>query len=306
MVHHQAKEKDERHRYGRHYTPLEVARLLAAFAVRSAGDLVLDPSCGDGRLLEEALKLKKQLASRDSTKATSFSDDLFGVEHSRPAAQVARRTGATVVLADFFDVEPGRTLNSSVSRAGKEGYAPRSMPREFDALIGNPPYIRQEIIGLQDKSRIAQRLAVDRSSAPESFWPRWSGRSDIYVYFFAHSIRFLKERGRLVFLTASSWLDSAYGAALREFLLNNFRVLAVVESAAESFFADASINTCITVLERDSDLSARERNSIRFVRFNKPLREIVREASPAQATLQLAREIVTNQNSRNNEAYRVR
>jgi type I restriction-modification system DNA methylase subunit len=46
--------KDERHRYGQHYTPPEVARVLAAFAVRTASDLILDPSCGDGRLLKEA------------------------------------------------------------------------------------------------------------------------------------------------------------------------------------------------------------------------------------------------------------
>jgi hypothetical protein len=118
------------------------------------------------------------------------------------------------------------------------------------------------------------------------FWPRWSRRSDIYVYFFAHSIRFLKEHGRLAFLTASSWLDAGYGAALRKFLLNNFRVIAVIESAAESFFADASINTCITVLEREADSAAREANPIRFVRFNRnrpPIR-----ADPA---LHLTREI---------------
>ena len=129
----------------------------------------------------------------------------------------------------------------------------------FDAVIGNPPYIRQEVIGPSGKRRIESRLALDQLASPDAFWPRWSGRSDIYVYFFAHSIRFLKAHGRLVFLTASSWLDAGYGAALRQFLLNNFRVIAVIESAAESFFADASINTCITVLERDADCAPFDR-----------------------------------------------
>lgn len=44
-----AETKDDRHRYGQHYTPHEVARLLAAFAVRSTGAKIFDPSCGDGR-----------------------------------------------------------------------------------------------------------------------------------------------------------------------------------------------------------------------------------------------------------------
>jgi hypothetical protein len=254
--------RDERHRYGQHYTPGEVARLLAAFAVRSSDDLVLDPSCGDGRLLEEAIKLKRQLAGRRLTNS-STPCEVFGIERSESAAMVARCTSASVAVADFFDVDPGASLNKSMS-----------LRLQFDAIIGNPPYIRQEVIGPNDKRRIEARLARDRAASPEFFWPRWSGRSDIYVYFFAHSIRFMKEGGRLVFLTASSWLDAGYGAPLREFLLNNFRVIAVIESAAESFFADASINTSITVLERESEEHARKANPVRFVRLNRPLNEI--------------------------------
>ena len=257
------KSRDERHRYGQHYTPGEVARLLAAFAVRSSDDLVLDPSCGDGRLLEEAMKLKGQLAAGRRLTNSSAPCEVFGIERSASAAIVAHRNSASVMVADFFDVDPGATLNKS-----------RSLPLEFDAIIGNPPYIRQEVIGPDDKRRIEARLARDRAASPKLFWPRWSGRSDIYVYFFAHSICFMKERGRLVFLTASSWLDAGYGGPLREFLVNNFRVIAVIESAAESFFSDASINTSITVLERESDGHARNANPVRFVRLNRPLNEI--------------------------------
>jgi hypothetical protein len=292
--------RDERHRYGQHYTPREVARLLAAFAVRSPGDLVFDPSCGDGRLLEEALSRKKQLSARHRSRGSVLSNQVFGVERSASAVQAARRTGACVAAADFFDVEPGASLNSSLS-----------VPLEFDALIGNPPYIRQEVIGSKGKRHIEARLARDRAASPDVFWPRWSGRSDIYVFFFAHSIRFLKEHGRLVFLTASSWLDAGYGAALREFLLKNFRVIAVIESATESFFGDASINTCITVLEREADSRAMEDHLIRFVRFDRALSQILgedrsrteRRADPAW---RLAAEILRAETSSINEAYRMR
>ena len=310
-----ANARDERHRYGQHYTPREVARLLAAFAVRSPGDLVFDPSCGDGRLLEEALKLKKQLLARHPSRRSGSSDQVFGVERSAFAVKAARRTGACVAAADFFDVVPGASLKSSMSEPGKDGGVTLNesipLPLGFDALIGNPPYIRQEVIGLTGKHRIEARLARDRVASPDVFWPRWSGRSDIYVYFFAHSIRFLKEHGRLVFLTASSWLDAGYGAALREFLLKNFRVIAVIESATESFFADASINTCITVLEREADSRPREDHLIRFVRFNRALSQILgedrrRTARRADPARRLAAEILRAGTSSINEGYRVR
>jgi hypothetical protein len=180
------------------------------------------------------------------------------------------------------------------------------LPGQFDAIIGNPPYIRQEVIGSRDKRRIEARLADDCEASPEVCWPRWSGRSDIYVYFFAHSIRFLKEGGRLAFLTASSWLDAGYGAALRRFLLNNFRVIAVIESEAESFFADASINTCITVLERESDARAREENSIRFVRFNRVLSEVFGGGRRTDSAVRLARKIEHQQEGKVTDAFRVR
>ena len=268
-----ANARDDRHRYGQHYTPHAVARLLAALAVRAPDDIVFDPSCGDGRLLEEALRLKQQLCSQSAIGA-NLSEQVFGIERSQDAAQAASRTGACVSVADFFDVDPGVSLNS-LPPSPRTNDAPRVLPLEFDAIVGNPPYIRQEVIGSNDKRRIEARLVRDRAASTGVHWPKWSRRSDIYVYFFAHSIRFLKKNGRLVFLTASSWLDAGYGRALRDFLLQNFRVIAVIESGAESFFADASINTCITVLERETDPSVRDNQSIRFVLFNRELSQIL-------------------------------
>ncbi|MCI0488399.1 MAG: N-6 DNA methylase [Blastocatellia bacterium] len=301
--------RGERHRYGQHYTPTEVARLLAAFAVRSATDAVLDPSCGDGRLLREAIRLKKSLAATvvifRTRDGDHFARDVFGVDRSVKAIRLAASTGACVSSADFFRIEPGAKLNCS-----------EAMPSRLDAIIGNPPYIRQEVIGKRDKQQLAKRIERDRQLAPEIFWPRWSGRSDIYVYFFAHSIRFLKADGRLVFLTASSWLDAGYGQALREFLARNFRILAIIESAAESFFSDASINTAITVLEREPDEQARDANLVKFVQLTRPLSEILdhisiqykinRSSQPGDAAVRFARSIEQADSSTTKETHRIR
>jgi type I restriction enzyme M protein len=289
-----AKARDERHRYGQHYTPDEVARLLAAFAVRAATDLVFDPACGDGRLLAEALSVKRRLASPAAL--ANFAGEIFGIDRSASAVGLAAATGAQVALADFFDIEPGARFSESMM-----------LPEAFDAIVGNPPYIRQEVMGAPDKRRIERRLAQDQQSAPAVDWPRWSGRSDIYVYFFARAIRFLRAGGRLVFLTASSWLDAGYGAALREFLLNNFRVIAVIESTAESFFADASVNTSITVLERQPDAGRRAASLIRFVQLTKPLCDIVNEkASGLRATIAFAHAIERAGTGFASAAYRLR
>ncbi|HKS40878.1 MAG TPA: N-6 DNA methylase [Blastocatellia bacterium] len=287
-----AEAKDDRHRYGQHYTPLEIAKLLAAFAVRAANDFVFDPSCGDGRLLEQALQIKRYLSRQNKHRK----EEVFGIDRSALAVRLASGTTANVAAADFFNLEPLASLTEGVR-----------MPADFDAIIGNPPYIRQEVMGARDKRRVEKRLESDRENLPDIHWPRWSGRSDIYVYFFARSIRFLKADGRLVFLTASSWLDAGYGAALREFLLHNFRVIAVIESSAESFFSDASINTSITVLTRDRDARAREANPVRFVQLIKPLKEIInRKRISSDAAIELAETIEQIDSSVTTSAYRIR
>jgi methylase of polypeptide subunit release factors len=253
-----ASARDERHRYGQHYTPDIVARLLAAFSVRQPRDEIFDPSCGDGRLLLAALQQKESLDASDYGRATLISD-LFGIDRSAEAVDVARLSLTRIAVRDFFDLAPGSRIDDF------------SLPASFDAIIGNPPYIRQEVMGREDKARVSAALARARRESPSISWPDFSRRSDIYVFFFAQATRFLRERGRLVFITASSWLDVEYGAALRDFLLNNYRIIALIESAAESLFEDASINTAITVLEREPVLERRAENQIRFVKLSEPL-----------------------------------
>ena len=97
-----AKNIDERHRYGQHYTPFEVARVLAAFAVRTASDLILDPSCGDGRLLKEARNRAKDLRGRRGNPKKKIGGNIFGIERSAHAARLAEKTGAEIVRADFL------------------------------------------------------------------------------------------------------------------------------------------------------------------------------------------------------------
>src|SRR5262249_3325632 len=129
--------------------------LLAAFAIRRTGDVALDPSCGDGRLLDAARDAKIALGQASGpTRSVIESEagqgsprarrrgDLFGIDRSDKAVAQAARIGAQVAVSDFFEVRPGARISGALT-----------LPLEFDAIIGNPPYIRQELLG-EHKSRI--------------------------------------------------------------------------------------------------------------------------------------------------------
>ncbi len=85
----------------------------------------------------------------------------------------------------------------------------------FDVVIGNPPYIRQEEV--KDLSGYFQRK-----------FKSFSGKSDIYVFFYENSINLLKPYGAINFITSGKFFEASYGKPLIEFLLNNTEVIEII------------------------------------------------------------------------------
>ena len=154
-----------------------------------------------------------------------------------------------VASASFFEAQAGIPLyHVPLDRRLPSGTSPWRKG-ELDAVVGNPPYIRQEGIDSVDKSTYA---ALFRSEWPDQ--TKLSGRSDIYAYFFTHAAHFLKPGGYLGFVTSVGWLDTDYGFKLQEFFLRNFRIVAVIESQVEKWFEDARVTTAVTILQREPGL----------------------------------------------------
>jgi N-6 DNA Methylase len=266
---------EERHRYGQHFTGDDVVDLINGFCIRDAGDAVLDPACGSGSFLVRAYYRKRHLDQSRSHLANLA--DLFGCDIALYPAHLATLNLAAREITDeanypriarrnFFDVARRKPFCHIPGNSGDQ--APIYLP-ELSAVVGNPPYVRQEKIMARDKARFGA-LATRA-------WPdlRLSGRSDLHCYFWPAATHLLKSDGYFGFLTSSSWLDVEYGFALQGWLLRHFRILAVMESAVEPWFEDARVKTCVTILQRCEDDSARMRNRVRFVRFAKRLAEII-------------------------------
>jgi hypothetical protein len=57
----------------------------------------------------------------------------------------------------------------------------------------------------------------------------------------------LKEGGKFGFIVSNSWLDTNYGRGLQEFFLRHYKIVAIIESKVERWFAEADVNTCIVI-----------------------------------------------------------
>lgn len=104
----------------------------------------------------------------------------------------------------------------------------------FDIVIGNPPYVRHERLGLEYKHDLKNRF-------PEIS----AGTADLYVYFFGIGLELLKKNGVLNLITLNKYLKTRYGLELRNQLSNQYDVDIIIDFFELPIF-EASTDTCIT------------------------------------------------------------
>lgn len=276
----------ERHKYGQYYTRPEVVDLINAFSIRSGEDVVLDPGCGGGTFLVRAYARKKRLAPRLGHAA--LLEGVYGTDISPFAAHLSTINLATrdlieeanyprVQRTDFFNLVAGREFMRIPAGTGRERGL--ETPR-FTAVVGNPPYVQQEDIEADAKRRYA---ALVRAVGLEA-----NGRSDLHVYFWGQALAVMAPDARLGFLASSQWLDAEYGFALQAFLLENFRIEAIVESRDEPWFVGARVATVATMAIRESDPQLRDDNLIRFVEVQRPIADLMANDSTSSGALEAA------------------
>ena len=289
---------EERHKFGQHYTNEDLVDVVNAFCIRSATDSVLDPACGSGSFLVRAYQRKAHLdPSRSHQQRIA---EIFGADISLFAAHLSTlnlaardindeenypritRDNWFAVASQVYKKKPFCELPTGLR--GERTFGPIFL-QKLDAVIGNPPYVRQELIPKRGKDVVSMAGKEDLQEFCAAIWPnlKLNGRSDLHCYFWPTSTRFLNDGGWFGFLVSSSWMDAEYGFRLQEWVLTNFKIHAVLESNAEPWFEDARVKTCAVILQRCSDRAARERQLVKFVRLDVPLSQLLGEREDKNA-----------------------
>lgn len=120
----------------------------------------------------------------------------------------------------------------------------------FDAIVGNPPYVRNRDLEDRSKDYFSKKYNV-------------SGQYDLYQLFFEQSIKLLIKNGTISYITSNKYTIANYGIKLREFILNNCKIIKIVDVSNLNVFKDASTYPYIIVLEKEKD------NELHTVKFKK-------------------------------------
>jgi SAM-dependent methyltransferase len=226
---------------------------------------ILDPACGSGAFLIEAFDQLHEVYQEAADRLyelrgsrwlfdpdrTILEKNLYGVDLNEEAIQICRlsiwiktaqrgkrltdldhtiRTGNSLVDDPEIDPRSAFDWQAAFPEVTADG--------GFDVVIGNPPYVRQELLGPL-KPYLERRYQA------------YHGMADLYVYFFEKGLGLLKPGGRLSFVVTNKWLKAAYAEPLRRLLTEAAWLETLVDLGhAKEVFEEADVMPSILVLAK--------------------------------------------------------
>lgn len=202
---------------------------------------LLEPSFGGGDFLLPIVQrlLSAWRAARPiGTAVDDLGDAIRAVELHH---DTFRSTYAAVVA---LLKREGLSANAATALAGRwlsQGdFLLAPLEGQFDFVVGNPPYVRPELIP-------APLLAEYRSRYQTMY-----DRADIYIPFIERSLTALSAGGNLGFICADRWMKNRYGGPLRSLVAERFHLKVYVDMVdTPAFHSDVIAYPAITIISRE-------------------------------------------------------
>ena len=244
---------------------------------------LLEPSFGDGDFILPVVERLLAAAQRKQN-GLSFAvlaPTIRGIELHRETFLRNRQAMRSMMIEQGVSQEDTDALLDTWLLQGD--FLLCDFDQDFTHAVGNPPYVRQEVIPDVLMGEYRQRYSTIYD------------RADIYVPFIEKSLRALATGGKLSFICADRWMKNRYGKKLREFVSRDYHLATYVDMVGtDAFHSEVSAYPAITMIERRG--SSQESNVTRvFARpeiSGKALGRLARELTkPKLKTSSEVREI---------------
>jgi len=210
---------------------------------------LLEPSVGNGDFLTPAIE--RLFAAYDREIRTGKRDVVGDLGDAIRAVEVHRSsfTKTRKIVADALrrhDVaEPDiGTICDLWLQQGDFLLIPQDI--SFTHVVGNPPYIRQELIPSDLMMEYRRRFSTIYD------------RADIYIPFIEHSLSMLAPGGALAFICADRWMKNRYGGPLRRFIADGFSLKIFVDMVdTNAFLSNVVAYPAIIVVAREKSSMTR-------------------------------------------------
>ncbi|MGJ0427548.1 Eco57I restriction-modification methylase domain-containing protein [Methylocystis sp.] len=203
---------------------------------------LLEPSMGQGDFLtpviDRLLEAYRREVGGKGEIVADLGECIRAVELHHSSYEHTRELVLDVLKAKGLKAAQARALADQWLLQGDFLLLP--LEREFTHVIGNPPYVRQELI--PDVLIAEYRRRFDTIF----------DRADIYIPFIEHSLSLLAPGGRLGFICADRWTKNRYGGPLRRLVAEKFHLQYFVDMVdTDAFLSDVIAYPAIFVIGRE-------------------------------------------------------
>lgn len=174
---------------------------------------------------------------------------------------------------------PGRyaaifTSNSIAGDASQTGATGQNDVKDvgFDVIVGNPPYVRQELF-----AALKPYL--------QTHYGAYHGAADLYVYFYELGLSLLKPGGRLGLISSSSFFKTSSGEPLRRLLRQACQLEVLVDFGDWQVFEGVTTYPAVLVAQKCLPDDSR---AARFLQLCGPVADLSAHFTDTAQTLNLA------------------
>lgn len=213
----------ERRPFGAYYTPRSVADTLAKWAIRVAGEVILEPGFGGCGFLEASQSRIEALGADDPF------THIYGCDKDHRAFAILDHKIGDSTHTERFILGDFLCLHSQDFKVSG-----------FDVVIGNPPYISLHSMSTEQRAAAADAMALGRFELDK--------RASLWAYFVLHALTFLRQGGRCAWVLPSSYLHAEYARDVRLQLKKRFTRLIEITLEQRLFSSEGAKERTVIVL----------------------------------------------------------
>ena len=204
---------------------------------------LLEPSCGQGHFLFAAVRRLLASCRRQniptSRWADTLSDRIFAVDLHAETLTETQSNLFAILCQEGLAPSDAQTLCENWLQ--QDDFLLTPIHTQFDVIVGNPPYVRQE--------RVPNVLLHEYKQRYSTLYDR----ADLYVLFFERCLDLLKSEGVLGFICANRWTKNKYGGPLRSKIADAFNLDIFINlELANAFLSEVNAYPAITIIRRTS------------------------------------------------------
>ena len=210
---------------GGYYTPMDLAHYLSKWVSETNPKNILEPSCGDGVFLEALVPL----VPNNST-ITAIELDQEEAEKASERIDSSNKPFVDIKCADF--------LKWYLENEKKH--------TSFDAVVGNPPFIRYQYLSKKDQG-FSERI-FKKHNLP------FTKHTNAWVPFIIASLCLLKPGGRLAMVIPSEILHVLHAQSLRYYIGQHCKRIIIIDP--EEIWFEGTLQGAVLILaEKKQDVN---------------------------------------------------